>query len=59
MKSDRIPVPVDSNMHLQLKAYSDLTGVPIARVVREAVSDWLSTTGQARMETLTQEPNEA
>lgn len=44
----RVPVPINPGTYAKLKAYSDLTGIPIARVVDEAANDWLDTIGQAR-----------
>jgi hypothetical protein len=51
--SKRQPVPVDAELYLQLKEYSKLTGVPIARLVDSGLREYISTTLAARMETLT------
>jgi predicted DNA-binding protein len=49
----RVPVAIDREMHNELKAYSDITGVPISSVVREAVKDFIETSMKSRMESLT------
>jgi hypothetical protein len=36
-----------------VKEYSDMTGVPISRVLDTALTDWMSTVGAARLEVLT------
>lgn len=53
MKSDRVPVLIDAATYQRLKSYSELTGVPVAKVAREALADWMDTVGAARMEALT------
>jgi len=47
-----VPVRIDDKLYEQIKAYSEVTGVPVVRVVHEAVEDFVSTTLQARLEAL-------
>jgi hypothetical protein len=47
--STRQPIMIDADLHARLKAYSEATGIPIARVVARAVDDWLDTVGAARL----------
>ncbi len=49
LKSKHIPVNVDAETYEPAKAYSAKTGVPITRVVAEAMRDWLETIGAARL----------
>ena len=49
LKSKHIPVNVDAETYELAKAYSAKTGVPITRVVAEAMRDWLQTIGAARL----------
>ncbi len=53
MVSKTIPVQIDAETYTAAKAYADLTGIPVARVVRAALKDWMETVGAARLETLT------
>lgn len=53
IKSKRIPVLLDAETYARLKSYSALTGIPVARVAREAMADWLATAGAGRLEALT------
>lgn len=48
----RVPVKVDGDLYQTFKSYSDVTGVPMAHVVREALQDFAETTLAARLETL-------
>ena len=48
-----IPVSVDDGTHAGLKAYADLTGIAITKVVANALKDWMETVGAARLEALT------
>ena len=52
-KGLRVPVLVDREMYDMFKAYSEITGVPVSRVIREALKDFAETSLDARMETLT------
>jgi hypothetical protein len=52
-KVEAVPVKVDRSVYDKVKHYTDCTGVPAARVISEAISDWLETTGEARLEALT------
>lgn len=52
MKSNRVPVQIDAETYRLLKAYSEQTGVPVARVVSGALKDWLNTVGVARLAVL-------
>lgn len=55
MKSDRVPLMVDSETYTALKALSDITGAPVARIAREALQDWMGTIGAARLEAYTEQ----
>lgn len=50
--SAAVPVRIEEKLYEAIKAYSDLTGVPVVRVVHEAVEDFVATTLQARLEAL-------
>lgn len=52
MKSKRVPVMIDAEVYERLKAYSEATGIAIARVVASGLTDWLDTVGAARLEAL-------
>ena len=54
VNSSRVPVAIDRDVYDAFKAYSELTGVPVARIVREALRDFKETSLQARLESLTQ-----
>jgi hypothetical protein len=41
MKSKRQPVMIDAQVYERLKAYSEATGIAIARVVAGGLPDWL------------------
>ena len=49
LKSKHIPVNVDAETYELAKDYSEKTGVPVTRVVAEAIRDWLETIGAARL----------
>lgn len=49
MKSNRQPVMIDADLYARLKAYSEATGIAIARVVARGLTDWLDTVGEARL----------
>jgi hypothetical protein len=49
LKSKHIPVHVDAETYELGKAYFEKTGVPVTRVVTEAMKDWLETIGAARL----------
>jgi len=53
MSKLRVPVLVDREEYETFKAYSELTGVPVARLVRDAMKDYAAVTLAARMEALT------
>jgi hypothetical protein len=56
--SSAIPVRIEEKLYESIKAYSDLTGVPVVRVVHEAVEDFVATTLHARLEALqTKQPS--
>jgi hypothetical protein len=44
------PFRLSDDVHVGLKEYSEATGVPMSRVVNDAMGDWLKTVGAARME---------
>jgi predicted DNA-binding protein len=44
------PFRVSDEIHQGLKEYSEQTGVPMSRVVNDAMGDWLKTVGAARLE---------
>lgn len=48
----RVPVQVERELYNQFKAYSAVTGVPVARVIREALEDFAATSLQVRLEAL-------
>jgi len=45
---------VSNAQYDRVKAYSEATHVPIARVLEEAIDLWMSTIGEARLEVLTE-----
>jgi len=51
--SKRVPVLVNNEgpqgTYSRLQQYSETTGISIARVVDEALTDWLETVGAARL----------
>jgi predicted transcriptional regulator len=49
-------VRIDSELVKQLREYNAKTGVPISKVIEEAVSQWLICTAPVRLEALGQEP---
>lgn len=52
-KIEAVPVKVNREVYDKVKQYSTITGIPAARVISEALSDWLETTGEARLDALT------
>lgn len=46
------PVKISEEVYQKLDQYCESTGVPRVRVMEEALSDWLDTVGQARIEAL-------
>lgn len=52
LKSKRQPVPVDADVYDTLRTYSKLTGVPIARIVDQALRLHIETVLSTRMEAL-------
>lgn len=50
--SKRQPVPVDADIYETLRTYSKITGVPIARVVDQALRLHIETVITTRLETL-------
>ena len=51
MRKPRIPVLVDRDAYDVFKAYSDATGVPVSKLVREAMAAFTSEL-QRRLESL-------
>jgi len=51
-KPDRQPVQVDAETVARLRAYSEATGVPMARVVARACNEWLDQHGKQHMAVL-------
>ena len=49
IKSKHVPVHIDAETYELAQAYSKKTGVPVTRVVAEAIRDWLETIGAARL----------
>lgn len=45
-------VAVVPEVHSRLKTYSDITGIPMQKVVTQALVHWLDTVGTAHMEIL-------
>ena len=56
-KTEAIPVKVNRAVYDRVKHYSATTKVPAAQVITEAITDWLETTGEARLEALTRKTN--
>jgi len=52
MQAKRRPVQIDEATYNRLKAYSSATGIPISRVLADAVKDWMVTVGDARLSSL-------
>jgi len=48
----RMNVPVSSEVHGKLKAYSEMTGIPISVAANKALSDWLDSVAPAHIEAL-------
>ena len=51
-ESPRTQVWLDKRVHQIVKEYSALTGVPISRVMNDALLDWMSDQGATRIEAL-------
>ncbi len=51
-KPDRQPVQVQRETLERLRAFSDATGIPMARAVDDALRAYLDTTGKQLMATL-------
>lgn len=52
-RQKRVPVMIDDTEYQRYKFYSDVTGVPISRVIREALEDFATVSLAARLEALT------
>lgn len=52
-RSKHIPVHIDGATYTAIQSYSELTGIPITKVVATAMKDWMETIGAARLEALT------
>ena len=50
---NRVPVRIDGPLYQRIKAYSDVTGVPVVRVVNDALEQFSQTSLQTRLEALT------
>lgn len=50
--SKRVPVPIEGQLYLKLRAYSHVTGVPVARIVHMALTEYEQTVLTTRMESL-------
>jgi len=60
IKSRHIPVMVDKVTYNAVKTFSEISGIPVTRVVAEAIKEWLTTTGAAKLaalQSLKKEPN--
>lgn len=51
-RSKRQPVPVDAAQYEFMRNYSKLTGIPIARIVRDAIQAHIDITLSTRLEAL-------
>ena len=49
----RVPVLIDPDVYAEYKAYSELTGIPVSHVIREALQDFKDVSLKARIETFT------
>lgn len=52
VKQLRVPVQVDRDVYDLMKAYSEITGVPVARVIREGLTDFAESVLSVRLEAL-------
>lgn len=43
-------VRVSNQLHVKLKEYSDATGVPMSKVIENALEDWLKVVGSVHVE---------
>lgn len=51
-KTPRMTVQVDAETHKAALAYSELTGIPIGKVIARAVREWMNTTGHVHLEVM-------
>ena len=56
-KDQRKPVKISPRAYDLLSYYSDVTGVPITKVIDDCVNDWYETVGIGRIEKLTGRAN--
>lgn len=49
----RMTVQVDAETHRALVAYSEMTDIPLGKVLARAVREWMNTTGHVHMEVMT------
>jgi hypothetical protein len=52
VRAKRQPVPVDATQYEFMRNYSKLTGIPIARIVRDAIQAHIDVTLSTRLEAL-------
>ncbi len=52
-KAGRMTVQVDAETHRALQSYSELTDIPIGKVLARAVREWMNTTGHVHLEVMT------
>jgi hypothetical protein len=52
MSKDVSIVKIDSALYQRVRHYLDVTGVPAARIVRDAITRWLEIEGAARLKVL-------
>jgi len=50
-----IPVNVPEEIYQVYKSYSQLTGVPVAKAIRDGLNEYAATCLSARLETLTEQ----
>jgi len=48
----RLPIKISVDAYEACRGYSVITGIPIVKVISEAVADWMNTTGVSRIESL-------
>src|ERR1700722_4984750 len=53
-KTPRMTVQVDAETHRALQSYSELTDIPIGKVIGRAVREWMNTTGKVHLEVMMQ-----
>jgi hypothetical protein len=49
-KKFRVPVLIDRDLYDVFKTYSEITGIPVVRVIREALTDYRETSLETRIE---------